>query len=91
MGKRRSVDQIRKLLREVDRDRAKGLTVGLSCRKLGISENTYYRWRERFGREPAADARPVRELEAEVKRLKLLVAELALDKQMLQEAVQKKW
>ena len=48
MGKRRTADQIRKLLREVDRDRAKGLTVGLSCRKLGISENTYYRWRERF-------------------------------------------
>jgi putative transposase len=91
MGKRRSAEQIRKLLREVDRDRAKGLSVSLACRKLGIGENAYYRWRERFGHEPADDARKVRELESEVKRLKQLVAELALDKQMLQEVVQKKW
>jgi len=91
MQKRRSVEQIRKLVREVDRDRAKGLTVGLACRKLGIGENTYYRWRARVHGERGDDARQVRELEAEVKRLKHLVADLALDKQMLQEVVQKKW
>lgn len=91
MGKRRTRDQIQRLLREADRDLAKGLTVGDLCRKLGISQNAYYRWRKLF--EPAKDddARRVRELEEEVERLKRLVAELLLDKQMLQDVAKKKW
>ena len=47
MGKRRTSEQIRRLLREADRDLAKGLTVADVCRKLGISANSYYRWRQR--------------------------------------------
>ena len=91
MGKRRTREQIQRLLRETDRDLAKGLTVGDVCRKHGISENTFYRWRQRHDPTKVDEARRVRELEGEVERLKRLVAELLLDKQMLQDIAKKKW
>jgi transposase-like protein len=91
MRKRRTADQIQHLLREADRDLAKGLTVADVCRKLGISQNAYYRWRHKFAPAQVDDARRARELQTEVERLKLLVAELMLDKQMLQEVAKKKW
>jgi putative transposase len=91
MSKRRSVEQIRRLLREADRDLAKGLTVADVARKLGIAENTYYRWRQQYDPAQVDDARRVRELQGEVERLKRLVAELMLDKQMLQDRAKKKW
>jgi len=91
MGKRRTAEQIQRLLREADRDLAKGLTVGDVCRKVGISPNTYYVWRHRFDPAQTDDARRVRQLETEVERLKRLVAELLLDRQMLQEVAKKKW
>jgi putative transposase len=91
MGKRRTAEQIQRLLREADRDLAKGLTVADVCRKLGISQNAYYRWRQKYDPAPVDDTRRVRQLESEVERLKLLVAELMLDKQMLQDVAKKKW
>ena len=91
MAKRRTAEQITRLLREADRDLAKGLTVSDVCRKLGISQNAYYRWRQRHDPAQVDDARRVRELQAEVERLKLLVAELLLDKRMLQDVAKKKW
>jgi putative transposase len=91
MGKRRTAEQIQRLLREADRDLAKGLTVGDVCRKLGISGNTYYRWRQVHDPAEVDEARRVRELSLEVERLKRLVAELMLDKQMLQDVAKKKW
>jgi putative transposase len=91
MSKRRSADQIQRLLREADRDLAKGLTVTDVCRKLGIAGNTYYRWRQQHDPAQVNEGRRVRELEAEVERFKLLVAELMLDKRMLQDVAKKKW
>ena len=91
MGKRRTSEQIRRLLREADRDLAKGLTVADVCRKLGISANSYYRWRQRHDPAQVDEARRLRELQAEIERLKLLVAELLLDKKMLQDVAKKKW
>ena len=91
MSKRRTADQIVRLLRDADRDLAKGLTVADVCRKLGISQNAYYRWRQRHDPAQVDDARRVRELQVEVERLKLLVAELLLDKKMLQDVAKKKW
>ena len=91
MGKRRTAEQIQRLLREADRDLAKGLTVADVCRKLGITANTYYRWRQRYDPNQIDDARKVRELEAEVERLKTIVVDLMLDRQMLQDVAQKKW
>jgi len=91
MSKRRTAEQIVRVLREADRDLAKGLTVADVCRKVGIAENTYYRWRQLHDPAKVDDARRVRALETEVERLKLLVAELLLDKKMLQEVAKKKW
>ena len=78
-------------LREADRDLAKGLTVPDICRKVGIAQTTYYRWRQQYAPEQVDTDRRCRELEVEVDRLKRLVAELLLDKQMLQDIAKKKW
>jgi putative transposase len=91
MGKRRTSEQIKHLLREAERDLAKGLTVGDFCRKAGISQTTYHRWKLRFDSSKVDEGRHVRELQSEVDRLKLLVAELLLDKKMLQDVAKKKW
>ena len=91
MRKRRNADEVVRLLREVDRDLAKGLTVADICRKLGIAQTTYHRWRQRHDPARVDTDRRCRQLEVEIERLKLLVAELMLDKQMLQELAKKKW
>ena len=89
MKKRRTADEVARLLRDVDRDLAKGLTVSDACRKIGIAETTYYRWRQRHDPATVDADRRCRELESEVERLKRLVAELMLDKQMLQDIAKK--
>jgi putative transposase len=91
IGKRRTVAQIQHVLREAEHDLAKGLTISDICRKLGVSQNTFYRWRQKYTSHDDDDTRRVRELSLEVDRLKKLVAELMLDKQMLQEVAKKKW
>jgi putative transposase len=90
MRKRRTGDEVVRLLREADRDLAKGITVSDICRKQGIAETTYYRWRQRHDPQHVDSERRCRELESEVERLKRLVAELMLDKQMLQDIAKKK-
>lgn len=72
-------------MREADRDLARGLTIGDVCRKIGVSQTSDHRWRQQFDPAKIDDARRVRELQVEVERLKLLVAELLLDKRMLQD------
>ena len=89
--KRHTAEQVIPKLRQAEADLAQGLTIGQVCQKLGISEPTFHRWRLRYGGMKADDAKRLKELEAENARLKRLVAELALDKQMLQEVVQKKF
>jgi putative transposase len=91
MRKRRNRDEVARLLREADRDLAKGLTISDICRKVGIAETTYYRWRQRHDPAQVNTDRRCRELELELDRLKRLVAELLLDKQMLQDIAKKKW
>ena len=91
MGKRKKPEQIQRLLAEADRDLARGLSVADICRKLGVSEATYHRWRHRFRAAGADDSRRVKQLESEVGRLKELVAELLLDNRMLQDVAKKKW
>jgi putative transposase len=85
-----SPEQIITKLRVAEVDLAGGLTVGQVCQKLAISEQTFHRWRAQYGGLKADEAKRLKELEQENARLKRLVAELALDKQMLQEVVQKK-
>jgi uncharacterized protein YjcR len=84
-------EQIIPKLRAAEVDLAAGLTVGQVCQKLAISEQTFHRWRARYGGMKADDAKRLKELEIENERLKRIVAGLALDKQMLQEVVGKKW
>jgi len=84
-------DQIILKLRAAEVDLAAGMTIGQVCQKLAISENTFPRWRQQYGGIKADEAKRLKELELENERLKRLVAQLALDKQMLQETVQKKF
>jgi putative transposase len=91
MGKRKKPEQIQRLLAEAERDLARGLSVADVCRKIGVSEATYHRWRQRFSAARNDESRRVKQLEAEVARLKELVAELSLDKKMLQDVAKKKW
>ena len=90
MRRRRTAEEVARLLGEADRDLAKGLTVSDICRKIGIAETTYYRWRQQYDPEKVDADRRCRELELEVDRLKRLVAELLLDKRMLQDIAKKK-
>jgi len=60
------------------------------CRRLGISEQTFYRWKKKFDGMGIAELRRLRQLEDENRRLKALVADLTLDKHMLQEVIRKK-
>ncbi len=90
MRKRPRPDQIAKTLEEFRADLAAGLNVNQACRKAGISVNTYYRWKTLQENPASSEQIRVSELESEVGRLKLLVAELALDRRMLQEALKKK-
>ena len=61
------------------------------CRKLGVSEQTFYRWKKKYAEMGPQEIRRLKQLEEENTKLKKLVAELSLDKIMLQEAVAKKW
>jgi transposase-like protein len=78
-------------LRQAEADLAAGATIGQVCQQLGISETTFNRWRLQYGGMKADEAKRLKELEVENARLKKLVAELSLDKQMLQDIAQKKW
>lgn len=91
MAKRRTAAQIRAVLSAVEKDRAKGLAVADSCRRHGITEQSYYRWRGRVTSEADDATRRVRELASEVERLKQCLAEVMLDNQMLREVAKKKW
>ena len=67
-----------------------GTSVEEVCRKMGISEATFYNWKKKYGGLGVTELRRLKQLEEENRRLKGLVADLTLDKQMLQEVVQKK-
>ena len=67
-----------------------GVTVPEVCRKMGISEATFYNWKKKYGGLGTTELRRLRQLEDENYRLKKLVADLSLDKHMLQEVLKKK-
>ena len=86
--KRISVEQIINHLREADVLLAQGETVASVCRRIGVSEQSYYRWRKEYGGLKVEQARRLKELEQENARLKRAVAELTLDKLILKEAAE---
>lgn len=67
-----------------------GTPVSEIARKLGIAEQTFYRWKKRYGGLAPSEVRRLRQLEDENKRLKQMVADLSLDRHMLQEVIRKK-
>ena len=83
--KRFSAEQIITKLREAEVELAKGKAVAQVVRKLGVTVQTYYRWRKKYGGMKVEQARRLKELEAENARLKKLVADLSLDKEILKE------
>jgi len=89
--KRYSTEQIIQKLREAEVALAKGRTVGEVAKQLGITEQTYYRWRKEYGGLKTDQAKRLKELERENARLKKVVADLALDKAILKEAANPNW
>ena len=88
--KRYTPEEIIQVLREVEIHTSQGKTVAEAVKQQGIAEQTYYRWRREYGGMDKSEVRRLKELERENTRLKKLVAELALDKAILEEAVAKK-
>ncbi len=81
-----SDDQITFALKQADT----GTPVAEVCRKMGISETTFYNWKNKFGGLGTSEMRRLKQLDEENRRLKRLVADLSLDKEMLREAIRKK-
>ena len=86
--KRHTPEQIITALREAEVGLARGKSVKLISRELGITEQTYYRWRREYGGMKVSQARRLKELELENGRLKRAVADLTLDKLILEEAAE---
>jgi len=80
-------EQIIKKLREADAIMAQGGTVDEACRKLEISDATYYNWRKQYGKMKLGQVKQLKSLQKENARLKKLVADLSLDKAILKEAL----
>ena len=81
-------EQIISMLRETEVGLAQGQTVGQACRSLGVSEQSYYRWRREYGGLRVDQAKRLKELEKENKRLRIAVSDLTLDKLILKEALE---
>lgn len=87
MKKSRFTDsQIAFILRQAE----EGTTVEEVCRKAGISVQTYYRWRNKYGGLMPSEMKRLKQLEEENQRLRRLVADLSLDKEMLQDVIRRK-
>jgi putative transposase len=82
-----SEEQIIGVLREAET----GRKVADVCRKHEISEQTYHRWKQKYGGLQVSEARRLKQLEDENRRLKKLVADLSLDKEALQDVLSRKW
>ena len=86
--KRYNPEQIIAMLREAEVKISQGMAVGEVSRQLGIAEQTYYRWRKEYGGLKTSQAKKLKDLEKENTRLKKAVANLTLDKLILQEALE---
>jgi len=84
-------EQIVKRLREAEMELAKGATVATVTKKLGVTEQTYYRWKRQYGSMEVDHLARLKELERENSRLKKIVAEQAMDIDALKDIASKKW
>ena len=86
--KRHSPEQIIGKLREAEAALSSGATLAQACAKLEVSEQTFHRWRNQYGGMKGPEMKRLKELERENRRLKRLVADQALDNQILKEAAE---
>jgi len=86
-GKRHTEEQIIRILKQSEA----GMKTAELCRQAGISEQTFYRWKAKYGGLEASDAKRLRQLEEENRRLKQVVAELMLDNRVLKDINSKNW
>ena len=89
--KRYTPEQIVAKLREHEKLQAQGLTIPQACKRIGISDQTFYRWRIRYGALKEDEAQRLKALEQENSRLKRIVADQALDISMLKDLQRGKW
>jgi putative transposase len=87
-GKRFSPEQIVVMRRQIEVQLAQGKSLALACKEAGISEQSYYRWRKEYGGVAVEQAKRLKELERENARLRRLVADLSLEKQVLKDVAQ---
>ena len=90
-AKRYSAEQIVAKLREHEKLQAQGLTIPQACKRIGVSDQTFYRWRLKFGALKEDEAQRLKALEQENARLKRIVADQALDISMLKDLQRGKW
>lgn len=83
--KRFSAEQIVALLRQIEVALAQGKSISIACREAGISDQSYFRWRKEYGGLDLDQARRMKDLEKENSRLKRLVADLSIEKQVLKD------
>ena len=86
MTRKHSGEEIIGKLREVEIVLAQGGTIADGCRRIGVTEQSYYRWRREYGGLKMDQARRMKDLERENARLRRAISDLTLDKQILQEA-----
>ncbi len=89
--KRHTVDQIVSKLRRADVELGKGKKIPEVCKMIGVSEQTYYRWRQKYGGMAPEMAKQLKALQKENGRLKKMVADQALDMEILKEAAKGNW
>jgi len=90
-GRRHTPEQVIRKLREAERLIGEGRTIPEAAKELGISEQTYHRWRNQYGGMKANDAKRLKELERENARLKRIVADQVLENQALKEIARGNW
>jgi len=83
--KRFSPEQIVTMLRQIEVATTQGKSISIACREAGISDQSYFRWRKEYGGLDLDQARKMKDLEKENARLKRLVADLSLEKQILKD------
>lgn len=84
-GRRVSPEQVVVMLRQIEVQLAQGKSLALACKEAGVSEQSYYRWRKEYGGLQLDQARRMKDLERENSRLRRLVADLSLEKQVLKD------
>ncbi len=82
-GRRPSAEQVVLMLRQIEVQTAQGKSIAVACKEADVSEQSYYRWRKEYGGLKVDQARKMKDLERENARLRRLVADLSLEKQVL--------